>query len=142
MRFYPIALFLACMYVVVGLMANQMEGIGIYGIKVESVSNATTAAAASTQLEAVKNRVQTNSTATPTDILAGALGMFYQQVMNGINTLFDKVASPIVGYLVWLPVYLAWIGVPSEFAWGLFGLVLVIEAIGFLEIVTGREIER
>ena len=78
---------------------------------------------------------------TATDPIQAALGWFYQQLSNIANRLFSAT-FPLIRYVAWIPFYLIAIGVPSEFAWGIFSVVMIIQVIGFFEFVTGRPIEK
>ena len=73
--------------------------------------------------------------------LSDALGWFYTGMMQAAQYLFSA-GLPIVNAVIWLPMYLAWIGIPSVWAGIIYTILLVIEVVGFYEFFFGRDIER
>jgi len=137
MRFYHIALFLFIFQTFGAIFTDYAPYMGLNAtLYIDKLTPQ-----ALQQVEEIKQEVAPEEELTATDPIQAALGWFYQQLSNIANRLFSAT-FPLIRYVAWIPFYLMAIGVPSEFAWGIFSVVMIIQVIGFFEFVTGRPIEK
>ena len=136
MRFYKIALFVFILYAFGGIIASHASSMGMSaGLYAGQLDDATVQKAANAKI------LTTLGSVSGTDPISAALGWFYQQIGSIASTLFS-VAFPLIEPLAWLPFYMIWIGIPADITWAIWGILMVIEAVGFYEFFTGREMEK
>lgn len=137
MKIYRIALFLFICQVAAGLLQGDAGLIGLrQTFNVSAVNNEDIQHA-----ENIKDNLMPDTSASTTDPISGALGWFYRQINNAAQYIFNS-AFPIIAAIAWLPLFLMAIGVPGVYAWAVFTITSVVEVIGFIEFVAGREVER
>lgn len=138
MRVYRIALFIFITQLFAGLLQIDALSMGFSKnpLNVSAVSSSDVQEA-----ENMKNSIMPQESASETDAISGALGWFYRQITNAAQALFN-VANPLFKAICWIPIMLVAAGVPHVYAWALFSIISVLEAIGFIEFIAGRDIER
>ena len=137
MRVYAIGLFLFILQTFGAILLPYSSSMGwSTSIYIESPDSSSAQQVADT----AKGIAPSESTGN-IDPLSAALGWFYRGMTAAINKFFTAT-FPIIQYLAWLPFYLTAIGIPWEFSWGIFLVTLVVEAVGVIELWTGRDIER
>ena len=140
MRFFHLALFVFILQLVGGVFSNDSSFASGMGLNVTM------------KVDAPSSQMIQNFTQTQADIgsrskigsgnpLSDALGWFFSGMMQAAQYLFSA-GLPIVNAVIWLPMYLAWIGIPSVWAGIIYTILLVIEVVGFYEFFFGRDIER
>lgn len=135
MRFWEITLFLIIINIFGAFFTGVLPSLGFSAFPILNVTTSevqATALGIEAKYQTGINQEQISSA----DPLTQALGLLYQAV----QMVWNGILGTIKQYVFWLPYLMILYGVPDGFAWGFEVVLVIIQTIGFAQLITGRSL--
>ena len=139
MRIIDIAIFMMVFQIIGGAVATYMTSFGLPADTY--IMHSESDAKVQESQQKVENILNSAEAATSSgDPLTTGFNMMYQWAMQAISALVNA-AMPLLYYVAWIPLLMQQMGVPAEIAWPFFLIYTALEAVGFLQIIAGRNLK-
>lgn len=133
MRFWDITLFLIIVNIFGVFFTGLLPSLGYSSYPILSVTSQDIQAKAN-EIESKYNTGISQSEISNVDPLSQALGLLYQAV----QMVWNGILGSLKQYVFWLPYLMIIFGIPNEFAWGFEIMLVIIQTMGFAQLITGR----